>query len=74
MYQKLVDEITQTFKKISEAIIDIQKQLDAGGHSSIARIIVAVQGHEKHKLELVSMKSSQEKVKGYLHCKCLASH
>ena len=52
MYQKLVEEITQAFVKISKAIIDIQKQLDKSGHGSLAKIIAAIQQHEKRKLQL----------------------
>ena len=54
MYKQLVKEITDTFKKISDAIIEIQKSLDTAGYKQIAKVMSNIQASEKDKLELVS--------------------
>ena len=55
MYRQLVHEITQTFKKISDEIIDIENNMSSE-HSlpEVANFIGKVQEEEKLKLELVS--------------------
>ena len=56
MYRQLVHEITQTFKKISDEIIDIENKLRAQ-HSlpEVAKFIAKVQEEEKLKLETVGI-------------------
>ena len=51
MYRQLVHEITETFKKISDEIIGIQKQF--GLETKVSTIIGDVQDAEKTKLKLV---------------------
>ena len=55
MYRQLVHEITQTFKRISDEVIDIENQMRDAPHRlpAIAEFIVKVQEEEKYKLELV---------------------
>ena len=55
MYRQLVHEITQTFKKISDEIIDIENKFRAQ-HSlpEVAKFIAKIQEEEKNKLETVS--------------------
>ena len=44
--------MTQEFKRISQAMIAIEKQLRFGGHSKLADIVSKLQDLEKTKLEL----------------------
>ena len=44
--------MTQEFKRISQAIIVIEKQLRFGGRTKLADIVVRLQDCEKTKLEL----------------------
>ena len=54
MYRQLVHEITQTFKKISDEVIDIENKMRSE-HSlpEVGKFIGKVQEEEKLKLELV---------------------
>ncbi len=55
MYRQLVHEITQTFKKISDEIIDIENKLRAQHNlPEVAKFIAKVQEEEKLKLETVT--------------------
>lgn len=53
-FRKLVHDVTQDFKRISEGIIAVEKALRTDGHTTIADIIAAVQESEKKKLELTT--------------------
>lgn len=53
-FQQLVHEVTQEFKRISEGIIAIEKQLRAGGHTKVSNFIKAIQEEEKNKLQLTA--------------------
>ena len=56
MYRQLVHEITQTFKKISDEIIDIEHKLrSVHNYPAIADFIAKAQHEEKLKLDLVSL-------------------
>ena len=55
MYRQLVHEITQTFKKISDEIIEIENKFRCQCNlPELARYVAKVQEDEKYKLELVS--------------------
>ena len=51
-FRKLVNDVTQEFKRISHAMIGIEKQLRCGGHSKLADIVSKLQDYEKTKLEM----------------------
>ncbi|CAG2120729.1 unnamed protein product [Medioppia subpectinata] len=51
-FRQLVNEVTQEFKRISVAIISIEKQLRFNGFAKIADIVTKLQESEKNKLEL----------------------
>lgn len=53
-FRKLVHEVTQDFKRISEGIIAIEKALRTDGHTSVADIMATIQESEKKKLELTA--------------------
>jgi len=51
-FRQLVNDVTQEFKRISQAMIAIEKQLRFGGHTELADIVSKLQDYEKIKLEL----------------------
>jgi len=51
-FRKLVNDVTQEFKRISQAMIAIEKQLRFGGHTKLADMVSKLQDYEKMKLEL----------------------
>jgi len=53
LYRQLVHEITETFKKISDEILTIQKMFQA--EKEISNIIAKIQTAEQKKLELVQL-------------------
>lgn len=58
MYRQLIHEITQTFKKISDEVIDIEHKLrHVHNYPAIAEFVAKTQQEEKTKLELVSCDS-----------------
>ncbi|XP_042216225.1 required for excision 1-B domain-containing protein-like isoform X2 [Homarus americanus] len=54
MFRKLVHDVTQDFKRISEGIIVVEKALRTDGYTSAADIITSLQESEKKKLELTA--------------------
>lgn len=69
MYKQLVHEITATFKKISDEIIEIQHSLE-DDHSNIAALIGKIQDEERVKLEAVcAFCSSIVMIERYILCK-----
>lgn len=61
MYRQLVHEITQTFKKISDEIIDIENKLRSQHNlPEVAKFVAKVQEEEKLKLETVRYRLSCE--------------
>ncbi|XP_045584668.1 required for excision 1-B domain-containing protein-like [Procambarus clarkii] len=53
-FRKLVHEVTQDFKRVSEGIIAVEKALRTDNHITAADIIASIQKNEKRKLELTT--------------------
>ena len=51
-FRQLINDVTQEFKRISVAMIGIEKQLRSVGHSKLADIVSQLQNDEKIKLVL----------------------
>ena len=55
MYRQLVHEITQTFKKIADKIVEINRKIITQYNlTEVAKFMEKIQDDEKIKLELVS--------------------
>ncbi|XP_076045131.1 required for excision 1-B domain-containing protein-like [Oratosquilla oratoria] len=53
-FRKLVHDVTEEFKRISEGIISIEKELRTSGNVAVADIVAHIQEYEKRKLELTA--------------------
>jgi len=51
-FRQLVSDVTKEFKRISQGMVTIEKQLRFGGHLKFADIVDRLQDYEKTKLEL----------------------